>query len=69
MLARSEEEFDHFQRMDLERRRQEAQMVPRKPRLMEEDELPAWLVKDEEEVSQTMQIFNVLMEHIINIAL
>ena len=51
MLARTEEEFDHFQRMDLERRRVEAQAVPRKPRLMEEDELPSWLLKNEDEVN------------------
>ena len=50
MLARTEEEFDHFQRMDVERRRIEAQAVPRKPRLMEEDELPGWLLKNEDEV-------------------
>lgn len=37
--------------MDIERRRAEAKDPNRKPRLMEEDELPAWLVKDEHEVS------------------
>ena len=36
--------------MDLERRRQEARAPNRKPRLMEEDELPSWLIKDEAEV-------------------
>ena len=36
--------------MDIERRREEARQVPRKPRLMEESELPAWIVKDEMEV-------------------
>ena len=50
MLARSEDEFDIYQRMDVERRREEAKAVPRKPRLMEESELPAWIVKDEAEV-------------------
>ena len=53
MLARSEEEFELYQSMDIERRRSEAN-VPgkRKPRLMEDDELPAWLTKDEQEVSR-----------------
>lgn len=37
--------------MDLERRRQEARDPKRKPRLMESDELPEWLRKDEKEVS------------------
>ena len=39
-----------FQRMDLERRRQAASEVKRVPRLIEEEELPQWLVKDEDEV-------------------
>ncbi|XP_070196110.1 probable global transcription activator SNF2L2 [Littorina saxatilis] len=52
MLARSEEEFEYFQKMDIERRRAEAKDPNRKPRLMEEDELPAWLVKDEHEVER-----------------
>ena len=50
MLARSEDEFDNFQQMDLERRRNENASGRRKPRLMEEDELPSWLIKDEAEV-------------------
>ena len=37
--------------MDIERRRQEAQ-GERKPRLIEESELPKWLLKDEEEVQR-----------------
>ena len=49
-LARSEEEFELMQGMDLERRRAEARDVNRQPRLIEESELPTWLVKDEEEV-------------------
>lgn len=40
-----------LQKMDLERRRMEARDPNRKPRLMEEDELPSWLVKDVKEVS------------------
>ncbi|CDW52317.1 transcription activator BRG1 [Trichuris trichiura] len=52
MIARSEEEFDAFQRMDLDRRRLEARDQRRRPRLMEEDELPSWLLKDEEEIER-----------------
>ncbi|XP_035698994.1 transcription activator BRG1-like isoform X1 [Branchiostoma floridae] len=52
MIARVEEEYELFQRMDLDRRRNEARDPNRKPRLMEEDELPAWLVKDEAEVER-----------------
>jgi SWI/SNF-related matrix-associated actin-dependent regulator of chromatin subfamily A member 2/4 len=53
MLARSEAEFELYQRMDLERRREEArQGTARKPRLMEETELPEWMSKDEEEVER-----------------
>ena len=50
MLARTEDEFEIYQQMDLDRRREEARQIPRKPRLMEEDELPGWLLKDEDEV-------------------
>ncbi|KAG7459509.1 hypothetical protein MATL_G00211400 [Megalops atlanticus] len=52
MIARSEEEFDHFMRMDLDRRREEARNPERKPRLMEEDELPTWIMKDDAEVER-----------------
>lgn len=53
MLARSEGEFELYQRMDIERRREEArQGSARKPRLMEETELPEWMSKDEEEVER-----------------
>ena len=44
--------FPPVQRMDLERRRQEAAAVPRKPRLIEESELPAWMLKDEGEMEK-----------------
>merc|ERR1712029_250695 len=53
MLSRKEEEFELFQRMDIERRREEAQTgADRKPRLIEESELPEFLLEeipDEEE--------------------
>ncbi|XP_022255226.1 probable global transcription activator SNF2L2 [Limulus polyphemus] len=52
MIARNEEEFELFQKMDLDRRREEARNPKRKPRLLEEDELPAWLVKDDAEVER-----------------
>ncbi|KAG7231388.1 hypothetical protein INR49_011986 [Caranx melampygus] len=52
MIARSEEEFDQFMRMDLDRRREEARNPRRKPRLMEEDELPTWIMKDDAEVER-----------------
>ncbi|XP_045467902.1 ATP-dependent helicase brm isoform X1 [Harmonia axyridis] len=51
MVARSENEFELFQKMDLERRREEAKLGSnRKPRLLEVNELPDWLVKEEDEV-------------------
>jgi hypothetical protein len=44
--TRSEEEFEKFQQMDIERRRQEAALgADRKPRLMEESELPPFLTQ------------------------
>ncbi|XP_013396616.1 transcription activator BRG1 isoform X1 [Lingula anatina] len=52
MLARTEDEFDIYQRMDLERRRAESREIKRKPRLYEEEELPSWLVKDEKELER-----------------
>ncbi|KAK3089324.1 hypothetical protein FSP39_002728 [Pinctada imbricata] len=52
MLARTEDEFDLYQKMDIDRRREEAKSSNRKPRLMEEDELPQWIVKDEKEVER-----------------
>ncbi|XP_064411400.1 probable global transcription activator SNF2L2 isoform X3 [Latimeria chalumnae] len=52
MIARNEEEFDLFMRMDLDRRREDARNPKRKPRLMEEDELPSWIIKDDAEVER-----------------
>jgi len=58
MIARSETEFEMFQKMDLERRRDDAKLGPnRKSRLVEEAELPGWLVKDDEEVSQNFMSY------------
>ncbi|CAG5095175.1 Similar to brm: ATP-dependent helicase brm (Drosophila melanogaster) [Cotesia congregata] len=53
MIARSEGEFEAFQKLDLERRREDAKSGPnRKSRLLEENELPDWLVKDDDEVER-----------------
>ncbi|XP_059142940.1 transcription activator BRG1-like isoform X3 [Physella acuta] len=52
MIARTEDEFELYQRMDIERRRAEAREGNRKPRLMEESELPMWIVKDDKEVER-----------------
>ncbi|XP_074424840.1 putative global transcription activator SNF2L2 isoform X2 [Larus michahellis] len=52
MIARHEEEFDLFMRMDMDRRREDARNPKRKPRLMEEDELPSWIIKDDAEVER-----------------
>jgi SWI/SNF-related matrix-associated actin-dependent regulator of chromatin subfamily A protein 2/4 len=51
MISRSEEELQKFQAMDLERRREDAKLgTSRKPRLMEDSELPAWLIREDDEV-------------------
>ncbi len=53
MLARSENEFEIFQKMDLERRREEASRGSgRKSRLVDESELPEWLLKGDEELER-----------------
>merc|ERR1719245_2937692 len=53
MIARSEDEFELFQRMDMERRRAEAELgAARKPRLIEESELPDFLIQDPEEIEE-----------------
>jgi len=41
-----------FQRMDLDRRREDARNPKRKPRLMEEDDMPGWILKDDAEVER-----------------
>ncbi|CAF0747001.1 unnamed protein product [Didymodactylos carnosus] len=52
MIARSEDEYNLFNRMDRERRHADARLANRKPRLMEESELPAWLLKDPKELEK-----------------
>ena len=59
--------------MDLERRRQEAANPKRKPRLIEENELPHWLMKDEKEVSAEsavnfrFSLFSVILKKMFTI--
>lgn len=51
MVARNEDEFQLFQKMDTERKVEEEKLgVHRKSRLIQEDELPDWLIKDDDEV-------------------
>uniref|UniRef100_A0A1I8BQS0 SNF2-family ATP dependent chromatin remodeling factor snf21 n=1 Tax=Meloidogyne hapla TaxID=6305 RepID=A0A1I8BQS0_MELHA len=45
MIARSEQEFDTFQQMDIDRRRAEAMECRRKPRLIEENEIPTSIIE------------------------
>ena len=54
MLARSEEEFEIFQSMDVERRQQLDALtgVTDLPKLMTEDELPDFLKRNEEEIDK-----------------
>lgn len=47
MIARSEAEFEAFQKMDQERRELERESNA-KPRLMDESELPDWILRAEE---------------------
>ena len=54
MIARSEEEFNLFNRMDRERRHAEARLPNRKPRLFEIAELPAWLTRDPKELENAL---------------
>merc|ERR1719429_395447 len=51
MIARSETEFEKFQQIDIDRRRSEAALgTERKARLMEESELPPFLLEEPEEI-------------------
>ncbi|CAL1277234.1 unnamed protein product [Larinioides sclopetarius] len=52
MIARTEDEFQLFQKMDIDRSREETRNPNHKPRLMEEDELPTWLIKDDADVER-----------------
>jgi len=51
MISRSEEEFELFQKMDIERKREEAELGDlSKPRLIAESELPAFLLQSQEDL-------------------
>ena len=53
MISRNEEEFYVFQRLDIERRRGEAELGDqRKARLIEEKELPEFLLHSREDLEQ-----------------
>jgi len=53
MISRNEEEFEMFQRMDIERRRADADLGDaRKPRLIEERELPEFLLQSQDDLEQ-----------------
>lgn len=61
MLARSEAEFELFQKMDLERKVEEEKLgIHGKSRLIQEEELPDWLVKEDDEVDPWMEDETVL---------
>ncbi|KAL1500937.1 hypothetical protein ABEB36_006353 [Hypothenemus hampei] len=49
MVARNEDEFQIFQKMDLDRKAEEIR-TGKTNRLIQEDELPDWLVKEDDEV-------------------
>lgn len=54
MLARSEEEFEYYQKWDIEKKEKEAKdpQIAGKPRLITEAELPKWLLRESEEIEQ-----------------
>ncbi|CAH8618104.1 unnamed protein product [Heterobilharzia americana] len=54
MLARNEEEFEIYQRLDAERQFAESQQAKREPRLMEFSELPKWIVRDDIELERSL---------------
>lgn len=56
MLARSEEEFDIFQKIDLQRSQELASFSPDPnhplPPLMVQEELPSWIIKNDDEIDR-----------------
>jgi SWI/SNF-related matrix-associated actin-dependent regulator of chromatin subfamily A protein 2/4 len=54
MIARSEDEYNLFNRMDRERRHAEARMTHRKSRLFDLSELPTWLTRDPKELENAI---------------
>lgn len=57
-----------MQKMDIERRREEARNPNRKPRLIEEAELPTWILKDEKEV-RTQKLLRLLISIELRVSL
>lgn len=57
-----------MQKMDIERRREEARNPNRKPRLIEEAELPTWILKDEKEV-RTQNLLRLLISIELRVSL
>lgn len=57
-----------MQKMDIERRREEARNPNRKPRLIEEAELPTWILKDEKEVG-TQNLLRLLISIELRVSL
>lgn len=57
-----------MQKMDIERRREEARNPNRKPRLIEEAELPTWILKDEKEV-RTQNLLGLLISIELRVSL
>ena len=53
MIARTEDEFEKFQQMDIQRRREDAALgAERKPRLMEENELPPFMLEEDDDIEE-----------------
>uniref|UniRef100_A0A6B2EAH9 Putative chromodomain-helicase dna-binding protein n=1 Tax=Phlebotomus kandelakii TaxID=1109342 RepID=A0A6B2EAH9_9DIPT len=52
MISRSDDELELFKKMDAERKADEGKDGRRRSRLIEESELPDWLVKEDEEVDR-----------------
>ncbi|CAH0558695.1 unnamed protein product [Brassicogethes aeneus] len=61
MLARSEQEFELFQKLDQERKEEEEKLGTHgRSRLIQEEELPDWLVKHPDEVDPWMEEDTIL---------
>ncbi|VDP83112.1 unnamed protein product [Echinostoma caproni] len=56
MLARNEEEFEIYQRMDMERQFAESQQARQEQRLLEYSELPNWIIRDEVELERSLRM-------------
>uniref|UniRef100_A0A1I8FDY0 Bromo domain-containing protein n=1 Tax=Macrostomum lignano TaxID=282301 RepID=A0A1I8FDY0_9PLAT len=54
MLARTEQEYEIYQAMDKERQHNDAMNKDRKPRLITNEELPPWIVRDDVQVDSSL---------------